>query len=1117
MSFIRCDINVSARLKHLSLCCLALGLVALLLGSAPGEVEREGVAGGRSGSPLRVLLVSSTVRDAEVLASAAREDVLVIVYDAGTTSLEALTGEIRSALGGRKAASIGFAAHDYGEAKFYLTGSETISFGSTLASEAQRKFWRELGSMLTENGRIDLFACGLASGEEGRMLLASLEELAGVDFAASSDNTGNIAAGGNWLLETDGVDVANTYFSAERLLDLSGLLAADETKLLAADGAAEDSFGCSVSISGDYAVVGADKDDDNGSASGSAYIFKRSGTTWSQQAKLTASDGAAGDEFGYFVSISGDYAVVGAYGDDDNGSASGSAYVFYRSGTTWTQQAKLTASDGAADDEFGRSVSISGYYAVVAAAYDDSFKGSAYIFYRNQGGTDNWGQQAKLKASDGGWADMFGSSVSISGDYAVVGAYQDDDNGSHSGSTYVFYRSGTTWSQRAKLKASDGAASDQFGRSVSISGNYVVIGAPYDNDDGTDSGSAYVYKAQPPDLSLPHVEDITYTSATLGATVDDQGWGDITERGVVWGTGADPTTGSCDGSATASGTLGAFTVDATSLAPGTTYHYRGYATSTAGTGYTDDATFTTIIYGMPVVIEPTSSGIGAHSATLGATVIADGGTAIVARGVVWGAVPDPTLAVNLGSASAGGGLGTFTVGAGGLTPGTTYHFRGYATNGVGTTYTSDTTFTTAGLGSLKVTIEPAGARSAGAAWRRAGAGTWRSSGYSETGLYPGFYTVEFKMIEGWTAPGDRSVDVQFNSTAAITARYKIIKDESGELRVMFGPMSAVQGGAMWRVTGGGGGAAAGAWLRSGDTATVTAGKITIEFLPVPGWYCPPVEVRVDVGKLNKIKCEFIPFLVSDCTDFDGDGDSDLSFFRPSDNSWHVKDLFEEKFGESGCWPAAGDYDGDGVADLAYWSPMKGEWQVKGGLKLTGFGMQGDLPVPADYDGDGITDPALYRPSTGEWFIAYSGSSAWTNPPVQTLVFGGKIADIPIPGNYLGFGKADLAVFNLNSRIWQVPGREDLRYGRTGDFPVPADYNGDGIIDISVVSPKEGRWRVKGLWTEEIKIKADYVPTPGDFNGDGAADLAFYRSDNGKWVFRHGKIRFGSKEDVPLVR
>jgi len=156
-----------------------------------------------------------------------------------------------------------------------------------------------------------------------------------------------------------------------------------ESKLTASDAAATDNFGYSVSISGEYVIVGARFNDDDGSSSGSAYIFSRSDTTWTQQAKLTASDEAANDEFGYSVSISGDNAIVGAQHNDDDGSNSGSAYIFNRSGTSWSEQAKHIASDAAADDEFGYSVSISGDHAIVGAFLDDdagNASGSAYVY-----------------------------------------------------------------------------------------------------------------------------------------------------------------------------------------------------------------------------------------------------------------------------------------------------------------------------------------------------------------------------------------------------------------------------------------------------------------------------------------------------------------------------------------------------------------------------------------------------------------------------------------------------------------------------------------------------------------------------------------------------------------
>ena len=282
----------------------------------------------------------------------------------------------------------------------------------------------------------------------------------------------------------------------------SGTTWSQQARLTAADGSDRDWFGVRVALEGDTAVVPADADDSdvNGVASGSVYVFIRSGTTWTQQAKLTASDGAAVDLFGYSVALSGDTVLIGArFGDDDvNGVDSGSVYVFTRTGTTWTQQAKLTAADGEAGDEFGYSVALSGDTAVITANADDSDvngvdSGSAYVFTRF--GSD-WSQQAKLKAADGAAGDSFGVRVALSGDTAVIGSRLDDDdaNGIDSGSAYVFTRSEGSWSQQAKLTAADGGAGDWFGYTVALTDDTALIGAGrHDGDNGVDAGSAYVF------------------------------------------------------------------------------------------------------------------------------------------------------------------------------------------------------------------------------------------------------------------------------------------------------------------------------------------------------------------------------------------------------------------------------------------------------------------------------------------------------------------------------------------------------------------------------------------------------------------------------------------------
>ncbi|MCK4871317.1 MAG: FG-GAP repeat protein [Phycisphaerales bacterium] len=262
-------------------------------------------------------------------------------------------------------------------------------------------------------------------------------------------------------------------------------------KLLASDGAEGDYFGCSVAISGTTAIVGADGDDDNGHFSGSAYLLDISDpANPTQIAKLLASDGAAVDEFGFSVAISGTIAIVGAYGDGDDGGGDdfGSAYLF--DPTTGQQIAKLLASDRAAGDQFGRSVAISGTTAIIGAWLDDDNGdncGSAYLFDTTTGQ-----QIAKLLPSDGAAGDRFGCSVAIDGTTAIVGAIRDDDNGLESGSAYLFDISDpANPTQTAKLLPSDGAAGDEFGYSVAISGTTAIVGALHDISD--DSGSAHLF------------------------------------------------------------------------------------------------------------------------------------------------------------------------------------------------------------------------------------------------------------------------------------------------------------------------------------------------------------------------------------------------------------------------------------------------------------------------------------------------------------------------------------------------------------------------------------------------------------------------------------------------
>jgi hypothetical protein len=288
---------------------------------------------------------------------------------------------------------------------------------------------------------------------------------------------------------------------------------------------AQDNFGSNIAVDGDTLVVGApdessdalgisgNQTDNSAPNAGAIYVFTRSGSVWTQQAYIKASNTGTGDRFGTSVGISGDTIVVGAPGEASDGSApsinsaasAGAVYVFTRSGGTWTQQAYIKASVVDAGDRFGTAVSISGNTIVVGAVGEDSNiagnqadnnaadSGAVYIFTRSGAA---WAQQAYIKASNIGAGDQFGSTVSLDLDTLAVGSpfersnatgvggNENDNSAANAGSVYVFIRSANAWSQQAYIKASNTDAGDRFGHSVSVSGDTLAVGAHKENGNG---------------------------------------------------------------------------------------------------------------------------------------------------------------------------------------------------------------------------------------------------------------------------------------------------------------------------------------------------------------------------------------------------------------------------------------------------------------------------------------------------------------------------------------------------------------------------------------------------------------------------------------------------------
>jgi len=307
------------------------------------------------------------------------------------------------------------------------------------------------------------------------------------DFGYSVDVEGDDVVVGSRLDDQSALDAGAAYVFVR-----NGTTWSFEAKVTGTDASTGDLFGNAVGFSADTLVVGATEDSHAGGAAvGSAYVLVRSGTTWSQQTKLSETDAEGLDELGSAAALEGDTAVLGAQRDSQgNVVDGGSVYVFKRDGAAWGEVQKLTASDAGQDHRFGGAVTLQQDTLLVGAFFDDDLgpdSGSAYVFTRS-GAT--WTEDSKLLASDGGPGDLFGHALDMAGDTAVVGAMAHGLGGA----AYVFQRSGTAWSEQQKLVSSDIDASDRFGNSISISTDTILVGAWGDNHAGTDSGSAYVFQ-----------------------------------------------------------------------------------------------------------------------------------------------------------------------------------------------------------------------------------------------------------------------------------------------------------------------------------------------------------------------------------------------------------------------------------------------------------------------------------------------------------------------------------------------------------------------------------------------------------------------------------------------
>jgi Tol biopolymer transport system component len=804
--------------------------------------------------------------------------------------------------------------------------------------------------------------------------------------------------------------------------------------------------------------------------------------------RISAGDGLARDFFGTSVAISGDTAIVGADGVDvPPNFLVGAAYVFVRIGGAWIEEQKLMAPDGADGDDFGWSVAISGGTAIVGARNDDvgtGFdQGSAYVFVRN--GTI-WTLQQKLTAADAANADSFGYSVAITGETAMVGAISDrigTNNGQ--GSAYVFVRSGTMWSQQQQLTASDGAAQDHFGTSVAISGETAIVGAIGHN---ASQGSAYVFVRN----GTMWIQQQQLTAAD-GAGLDAFG-------NSVGISGETAIVGSPQHNVGANADQGS-----------------AYIFVRNGTVWTQQQRLTAMdglqndFLGWSVAISGETVIVGANQADVTA---ANQGAAytFVRNGTTWTQlqkITAPDAAANDNFARAVGMSGeTAIVGA-------LYHM-------VGTNFQQGAAYIFATVlpppptptpsptpavtplpntpAGSNITLETLDASVTFSTVTQAGNTTFSEIDPLSAGTPPAGYDIcrtclAYDIIT--TAAYTPPVTVCLGVPRAVS-------------QPVFLTMSLLHG-------------------EGGILVDRTTGHITDDG-----------GNRTVCGSVSSLS----PFVLAmpstavprSRADFDGDGRTDVSVFRPSEGNWYIDrstgGFTTSNWGISTDKLVPGDYDGDGKADLAIFradaDPAHFDYYILNSASGTiwglSWGLPGDIPVVGDYDGDGRSDVTVYRPSNNTWYIHRSTAG------FIAATFG-TAGDIPVVINPDDDNTSNIAVFRPNSNTWYIattlidPSHNFTAtpWGEAGDILVPADYDGDNKEDVAIFRPSEGTWYVRQssngtLLAIQWGANGD-VPVPGDYDGDGKDDLAVFRGGN--WyiygTISPPAIRFGLATDEPIPK
>jgi hypothetical protein len=514
------------------------------------------------------------------------------------------------------------------------------------------------------------------------------------------EEIGNAEFGESVALSSDGNTALiggerdNEGVGAAWVFTRSGSAWTQQAKLTASGEIGKGDLGISVALSsdGNMALIGGARDN---AEAGAAWVFTRSGEAWTQQAKLTGSGALGHAQIGQSVALSGtgDTALVGGGADNE---LTGAVWVFTRSGVAWTQRAKLTATGETAEGDFGArgglALSSAGDTALIGGLGDGNLVGAAWVFRRSG---ESWAQQAKLTGGGEIGKGAFGRGLALSsnGNTAVIGGL--GDNGTV-GAAWVFTRSGEAWTQQQKLTGKGEIGKGQFGASVALSSeaSTALVGGPLDNG-GTGGGWVFASPLpNPPTVATGEATAVTQTSATLNASVNPNGF-EVTECAFEYGTttayGSSVPCSSTPGSGTSPVPVSA---PITGLGPNTTYHFRIVARNANGTGTGNDQMFTTLPPNPPTVATGEATAVTQTSATLNASVNPNGAE-VTECTFEYGIT---SLYGSSAPCSSPPGSGTSPVAVSapitGLIPNTTYHFRIVARNPNGTSPGSDQTFET---------------------------------------------------------------------------------------------------------------------------------------------------------------------------------------------------------------------------------------------------------------------------------------------------------------------------------------------------------------------------------------------------------------------------------------